>query len=198
MTEESNTSNQESTGEQAPGTPEVTMFTQEQVNAFMAEDRRKNAAKYADYDELRNKAAKYDELEAAQQTELEKAQAEAQAAREEKDKALASAQETLIRSAFVAEAAKAGLTHPEDAYALADKSAVTVDDGQVSGVADAVKALVEAGRVPMTKPAAAPNLNGGAGGGERPDDEKPLSDDELKAARRMGVSPEDYQKYKDK
>ena len=48
----------------------------------------------------------------------------------------------------MAEAAKAGAAHPEDVYLLADRSAVDVgDSGEVSGVTEAVKALVDAGRV---------------------------------------------------
>lgn len=52
---------------------EPKLFTQEEVNEWLAKDRRKTAEKYADYDSLKEKAAKYDEIEAANKSELEKA-----------------------------------------------------------------------------------------------------------------------------
>ena len=109
------------------------------------------------------------------------------------------ARETTIRSAFVAAAAQANATNPADAYALAmaDGATIEVEDGRVSGVDEAVKALVDAGRLP-TKRAAAPNLDGGAGSGQRPADVKAnnLTDEELRIARGLGITPEQYQKGK--
>jgi len=50
-----------------------------------------------------------------------------------------------IRSAVEREAAKAGATDPADVYGLLDKSKIEVDkDGNIGGVEDAVKALLEA------------------------------------------------------
>ena len=49
--------------------PEVKTFTQEQVNAFMAEDRRKFAP---DYDAVKAKAAEFDKVSEAAKTELQK------------------------------------------------------------------------------------------------------------------------------
>ena len=48
-------------------------FTQDQVNKIMGELRSKERAKYADYDELKAKANKFDELEEASKSELQKA-----------------------------------------------------------------------------------------------------------------------------
>lgn len=57
-------------------TPEPTgkTFTQEQVNALLAEQKRKVGEKFADYDDLKSKAAKLAEIEQASKSELEKAQ----------------------------------------------------------------------------------------------------------------------------
>ena len=54
-------------------TAEPKLFTQEEVNEWLAKDRRKTAEKYADYESLKEKAAKFDEIEEANKTELEKA-----------------------------------------------------------------------------------------------------------------------------
>lgn len=171
------------------------VFTQEEVNQIVAQRLQRAGEKYGDYDDLKAKAERLAELEDAQKTELErameaKAQAEAQA-----QKVLATANERLTRSAFIAEAAKLGVAHPEDTYALADKKGVSVsEDGTVVGVAEAVKTLVDAGRVPMSGKPRAPSTDAGAGGGER-SDKVSLSPEQLQAARRMGISPDEYAKY---
>lgn len=54
-------------------TAEPKLFTQEEVNEWLAKDRRKTAEKYADYESLKEKAAKFDEIEEANKSELEKA-----------------------------------------------------------------------------------------------------------------------------
>lgn len=111
------------------------------------------------------------------------------------------ARETTIRSAFVAAAAQANATNPADAYALAmaDGATVEVVDGKVSGVDEAVKALVDAGRLPVRR-AVAPSLDGGAGSGQRPAEIKAnnLTQDELDIASRMRLTPEQYMKAKGK
>ena len=69
----------------APAEPERT-FTQDQVNKLMGELRAKERAKYADYDEVKAKAAKYDEAEEANKTELQKAVEERDKLKAELDK----------------------------------------------------------------------------------------------------------------
>jgi len=155
--------------------------------------------------EAAERRKKLEELEKAEQdrkaaemSELEKWKSEADKAKAEREAALKASQETMLKAAFLSEAALAGLQHPEDAYLLADKSGVEMTDGQVSGVKEAIQALIKAERVPLAK-RTAPGLDAGAGSGENPKDKpKPLTDEELRAARRMGVKPEDYQKYKTK
>ena len=67
-------------------------FTQEEVNELMGRTRREERGKYADYEDLKAKAAKYDEAQEAAKTELERAneraaKAEAKALREAKHRA---------------------------------------------------------------------------------------------------------------
>ena len=54
-------------------TPEKT-FTQEEVNKIVGERLARESAKYADYETLKDKAAKFDEQEEASKSELQKAQ----------------------------------------------------------------------------------------------------------------------------
>lgn len=67
--------------EQAPAAPETTpeppkgdsTFTQQQVNDLIAREKGKIQAKYEGFDDLKAKAARLDEIEAENATELEKA-----------------------------------------------------------------------------------------------------------------------------
>lgn len=53
--------------------PESKTFTQEQVNAFLADQKRKLSERFGDYDELKEKASKLTEIEEATKSELQKA-----------------------------------------------------------------------------------------------------------------------------
>ena len=61
-------------------------FTQDEVNKLMGELRAKERAKHADYDELKAKAAKLDEIEEASKSELQKAVEERDKLKSELDK----------------------------------------------------------------------------------------------------------------
>ena len=63
--------------------PTEKTFTQEEVNKLMGDLRAKERAKYADYDDLKGKAAKFDELQEASKSELEKAMERANKAESE-------------------------------------------------------------------------------------------------------------------
>ena len=52
---------------------ETKTFTQEEVNAIVSERVKKERAKYEGFDDLKAKAAKFDEMEEANKTELQKA-----------------------------------------------------------------------------------------------------------------------------
>jgi len=133
----------------------------------------------------------------AELSETDRLKAELDAAKKAIEVANEKARDMLIRSAFVAEAAKLGAQHPEDVYVLADKAGVDVNEsGVVEGVADAVKALVDAGRVTLGGKPRAPELNSGAGGGERSSGSTQLTAGEIEAARLMGIPIERAQAQK--
>mgnify|MGYP007101893404 CR=1 FL=1 len=64
-------------------------FTQDEFNSLIAREKRSLRDKYADYDELKAKAAKLDEIEQAQKTDLEKAQDALAQMQRERDEAIA-------------------------------------------------------------------------------------------------------------
>ena len=185
---------QPETGQQPAGR----VFTQADVDRIIAERLTRQKAQFSDYDDLKSARAELDKIKEERMSEVEKAQKRAAEAEKEREQALQFANDRLIRAAFVAEAAKVGAAHPEDVYNLADLGDVSVaDDGAVSGVQEAVSSLVEAGRLVMAGKPKAPSLDGGAGAGDRPEDKKTsLTEEELRVAQRLNVSPEDYQKHK--
>lgn len=177
------------------GTDERT-FTQADVDRIVAERLKRNDEKYKDYKDLKTKATELDEIKKAQMTEQERIKTELAQAQQAQAEAIARANTKLMRAAFVAEAAKLGAAHPEDAYALADLAAVKIsDDDTVTGVAEQVKALVDSGRLPTARRPQAPPLDGGAGGGDRPSPQATkLTAEQLDIARKLGVTPEQYAK----
>lgn len=136
-----------------------------------------------------------EERKQAAMSELEKERDKAQKAEKARDEALRIANDRVIRASVIAEAAKYGVTHPEDAYALLDLKGIAVnDDGNVEGVAEAVKAIIEAGRLPTSRPGA-PSLDGGAGGTQQPQRSVTLTENQRYLARISGMTEQQYIDY---
>jgi hypothetical protein len=112
-------------------------FTQEQVDRFVAAERRK----FGDYDSVKSRLA---ELEKASQTELERAQAQAKDADTRANEATAQRNRLLVQSAVTSAAARAGALDPDVVVALLADS-ITVDaNGAIDGdVSAAVSKLLE-------------------------------------------------------
>ncbi|MBR4150841.1 MAG: hypothetical protein IKR08_05660 [Firmicutes bacterium] len=70
---------------QAGGQGQERTFTQAEVNAMLANERRSERAKFADYEDLKSKAQLYDQQQAASQSDLEKAQSALAAVTAERD-----------------------------------------------------------------------------------------------------------------
>jgi hypothetical protein len=117
-------------------------LTQSQVNALLAEERRKAtekaSGKFTDYDDLKAKAGRLDALEAENATTLEKERNKAKA--EGGQEVLAKANARLIAAEVRAQAAAAKFRDPFDALAQLQArgqlGAIKVsDDGDVDGTA---------------------------------------------------------------
>ena len=67
------------------GQQEAKTFTQEELNAILNDRLGREKAKYSDYEELKSKAAKLDEMEEASKTELQKVTEKATALQSELD-----------------------------------------------------------------------------------------------------------------
>ena len=138
-------------GDDAGGKDEFKAITsQKDLDRVLADRLRRQKEQFKDYDDLKTKAAKFDELDAQSKTDLEKAQ-QAQADAETKAAAaLATANGRLIRGEVKGVAGGMKFIDADDAYALVSSDPgkygdITVDDdGNVIGVKDALEALVAA------------------------------------------------------
>lgn len=136
------------------------------------------------------------EREQAEMGELERIKAENARLAEQAQQVEQRARLTALRAEFKAQAALKGAAHPDDALALAgDVAQYLAEDGQPQGVTEAVDRLISSGRLPLAR-GAAPDLDAGAGSGTAASKKVTLTETELHMARRMGLTPEQYAKYK--
>lgn len=151
---------------------------------------RVKAAPPADYKELQAKAQKLAELEAANQSELERAQTANAELMQRAEAAEQATRLAKIHAAVITEASKAGAVDPDAVIALLSNDAVTIDDaGQVTGAETAVKALLEAkpylqASPPAPTPPGFPDLGQGPRGGDAP---PALNSTALEASLRAAV-----------
>lgn len=121
-----------------------TTFSQAEVDRIVQERLGREKQRFADYDDLKAKASKFDDLDAASKSELQKATERAEAAEKRATEAADRAKASDIRSAVTAAATTAGAIDIDAVLALIPSNAVTVgDDGRVTGADTAVKALLE-------------------------------------------------------
>jgi hypothetical protein len=180
-------------GAPAPAPEQPKTFTQDEVNRLIAAEKRRLQAEAPDLAELRAKAKRLDDIEAASKSELEKAQERIAAAEATAKTATDRAQAALRRAAVVAAAQRAGAVDPDAVLALIPQDAVTVsDDGSVTGVDEAVKALLDAKQYLVGKPPT-PSPGGADGGPRGPqpgtisrDDLKTMTPEQIDAAYRKG------------
>jgi hypothetical protein len=116
-------------------------YSQEQVDRYVAEERRRAQSKYGDYDAIKSKLA---EIEQAGQTELERAQQATKDAEAGRAAAVTQRNRLVVQSAVVSAAARAGALDPDVVVALlADRLSVT-DEGELEDdVNAAVAKLLE-------------------------------------------------------
>jgi hypothetical protein len=97
-------------------------FTQAELDRILDERVKRERSKYADYDELKAKAAKFDELEAGNKTEIQKAADRAAAAERERDEAKAAslrleiAAEKGVKARYLSGATREELEASADEY----------------------------------------------------------------------------------
>ena len=169
--------------------PERT-FTQDDMNRIQAQTRKEVRNQFADYSQLKERAAKADELEQAQLSEKEKLEARATEAERSAATAAQRIADAMIASEVKVRASQLGIVDPDAALLLIDRTNVLYnEDSGVTGVEDALTQLLEDKPYLKGAPNRAPNLNPQSG---EPAPTLRLTDDQREAARLMGITEEQY------
>ncbi|WP_139074660.1 scaffolding protein [Paenibacillus elgii] len=140
------------------GKVEFTPEQQAEIDRMVSDRLARQAKKYADYDDLKTKVTTFEQAEEdrlkAAMSEKDRLEAEKAEALKKAEEAEGKAQSTLdaankrmIKAEFRALARELGVRADalDDAFVLADLTAVTVDDdGNIDGVQGAVEALLKA------------------------------------------------------
>ena len=174
-----------------PTTAPERTFTQEEVNRMQAQTRRDARNKYGDYNDLKARAAKADELEQAQLSDAQKLEARAIEAERKASEAQEQIASAMIASEVKVRASALGVIDPDAAYLLLDRSNVRYDATEgVTGVDDALASLLEA--KPYLKSSnRTPNLNPESG---QPVATQRLTAEQREAAQYLGMTDEQYAK----
>ncbi|MFL1672191.1 phage scaffolding protein [Paenibacillus dendritiformis] len=134
--------------------PEKT-FTQAELDDIVAKRLERERKKYGDYEDLKSKLTEYErereEKQRAEMTEIERFKSDLekeQAAKQSLESELTTLRESVkqerIRNAFITAAQAANIAYIDDAWALTDRSGVSVgDDGNIVGIDAVIASLVE-------------------------------------------------------
>lgn len=140
--------------ETKPEVKTVTM-TQDELDALIGKEKGRVKSKFADYNDLKAKATEYEkQLEEKRLSELGEQERLQEIARkhEEEKQSLAQqladlqtrVQQERITNEFIKVATGHNVAYIDDALKLADLSAISIgEDGQVDGIEDVIKTLVE-------------------------------------------------------
>jgi hypothetical protein len=159
-----------------PGTTPPKTFTQEEMDAIIGA----RLAREKPDPEVARKAAEYDKLQEGQKTELQKAQDRADKAEAKAKDAEAKADQTLVRAAIIEQATVQKAADSQIVVALlAGDPTITVEDGEVKGVKEAVAKLLK------SKPILA-GTAGAASGGQFGGNDQRTIDERIAEAERAG------------
>lgn len=175
---------------EAESATQTRTFTQEEVNRIQAQTRRETRSQFGDYQQLKDRAAKADELEQAQLSDTQKLEARANEAERIAADAANQIAAAMIASEVKVRASQLGVVDPDAAYLLMDKTNVSYsEENGVAGIDDALTQLLEDKPYLKGSPNRIPNLNPQSG---EPAPSLRLSEDQREAAKLMGMSEDDY------
>lgn len=130
--------------DQGTGTQAGKTFTQEQLDAIIADRLQRERAKYTDYEALKAAKGELDQIKAGQMTEAEKLKKAADEAAQRAQAAEARLRETVTRMEIERQARKLNIVDEDAAYRLLDASKIEYDkDGKPTNVEVLLKELVK-------------------------------------------------------
>ena len=180
----------ETTATESLSTPlSFTPEQQAQINRMVAQTKRDTRQQFADYSDLKSRAARADELEQEKLTDTEKLEARAVEAERKASDAQQQIASAMIASEVKVRASAMGIVDPDAAFILLDRTNVRYDtDGGVSGVDDALTNLIEA-KPYLRSNNRTPNINPESG---QPVASIRLTPQQREAAVYMGLTDEEY------
>ena len=180
----------ETTTAEPSNTPvQFTTEQQTQINRMMAQTKRETRQQFADYSDLKTRAARADELEQEKLTDTEKMEARAVEAERKVADAQQQIASAMIASEVKVRASAMGIVDPDAAFVLLDRTNVRYDaDGGVSGVDDALTNLIEA-KPYLRSNNRTPNINPESG---QPVAPVRLTSQQREVAVYMGLTDEEY------
>jgi hypothetical protein len=117
-------------------------YTKAEVDAMLKKEGFKVRREYGDYGDLKTKAEEFDKLQEASRSQEEKLRTSFEKAVRERDAALTRAQNSIVRSAVISAASRAGAVDPEAVAALLPRDELVIEGDEVLGVEEAVKTLL--------------------------------------------------------
>lgn len=155
-------------------------MTQAELDAMIADRLARDRKKYADYDDVKTKLTALeqaeDERKKAAMTEVDRIKAEKDEAERKAADVAEAANKRIIRTEFRLAAKDAGIRSDaiDDAYLIADRTGITVDDnGNVAGIPEVVAALIASKPFLIEPKKSARDIGNGSGAGdEKPDKTK--------------------------
>lgn len=192
---------------ESPESAEKT-FTQAQLDELIAKRIERERKKFADYDELKSKLSEFEskaeEKRQSELTDLQKVQEQAQQFEAKVQELTAQleaertkSQDQTLKAMYKQVASSFGIVDVEAALILSDLSAVSFDEnGEVIGVEDAIKKLVEHKPYLVAKKHTQPigtATNGGSSGQSEKTAEQLLAEAAEKAQKTN--RPEDFARY---
>ena len=146
MSEETQVTGDSDQTDQASDTQTTTAktktYTKAEVDGMVKKAQLAVRKEIGDVLEYKTKAEQFDALQESSKSNEDKLRERADRATRERDQALTRAQNTLIRSAIIAAASRLGSVDPEAVAALLPHDELIVEGDEVSGVEEAVKALL--------------------------------------------------------
>ena len=168
---------------------QFTTEQQTQINRMMAQTKRETRQQFADYSDLKTRAARADELEQEKLTDTEKMEARAVEAERKVADAQQQIASAMIASEVKVRASAMGIVDPDAAFVLLDRTNVRYDaDSGVSGVDDALTNLIEA-KPYLRSNNRTPNINPESG---QPVTPVKLTTQQREVAVYMGLTDEEY------
>jgi hypothetical protein len=132
--------------EPQPPQKQEKLYSKAEIDAMLAKQQVRIRKEFSDYASLQVAAQELEQLKSASKSSEERLRDEATKAARERDAALDRYNESRIRVAIMAEAARQNVRDPEDVVRMLDRNELVITDDGIDGVKEAVELLLASKR----------------------------------------------------